>query len=66
MTQEDILEAYYYVSSHLLRINLQSRYGKWFFLNPAFYKDKRIFNWKGIDDALYRMGMAIKMLRGFM
>jgi radical SAM superfamily enzyme YgiQ (UPF0313 family) len=65
MTQEDILEAYYYVSSHLMRSNLQSRYGKWFFLNPIFYRDKRIFKYKGIDDALHRMIVAIKMLRKF-
>ncbi|MCL5958573.1 MAG: B12-binding domain-containing radical SAM protein [Chloroflexi bacterium] len=63
MSPEDILEAYYYVISRLFRINLQSRYGERFLLNPNFYRDKRIFSYKGVDDAFHRLDLAVRMLR---
>ena len=49
----------------MMRNTLQSRYGKWVFLNPAFYRDKRICTYKGPDDVVHRMGVALRMLKGF-
>jgi len=39
MDQKEILKAYYYLHSFFVKKKFQARYGKYFLLNPAFFKE---------------------------
>ncbi len=40
LSQEEILEGYYYINRKFLNLKLKTRYGNLFFLNPSFYKNE--------------------------
>ena len=62
MTILEILNAYYYISSKFVKKKLQTKYGRWFLLNPYFYFD-RVFKIKNKKDFFSKLKIIFKLLK---
>ena len=59
LTEDEILELFYYIHSFFARRKFQRRFGKYFFLNPDFYRE-----WLFKRDGLKRRFlMAFKLIK---
>ncbi len=63
MSAADILKAYYFVNSRFLKQKYQARYGRWFWLNPLFYRHTVLDN---IGDLSRLTGVAWKLARSLL
>ena len=54
MNEDQILQAFFYVHSKLVKKKFETRYGKCFYLNPHFYSDK-LFNIRDSRDFFYKL-----------
>jgi radical SAM superfamily enzyme YgiQ (UPF0313 family) len=63
MTRDDILKAYYFANVRFARRKYQVEYGKTFWLNPIFYRQK-VFGGKGLADTLRLAAVSWNLLRG--
>jgi len=62
MGQDEILEAYFYAYSRMVKNKFRAKYGKRFFLNPHFFSDK-IFSFGNLNELLHRIRMLWKLIR---
>ena len=63
MSQQDLLDAYYYVNAEFAKKKLRSKYGKHYYINPTFYQkevNKRVRE-QGVTEFLR---LSYKMIKG--
>lgn len=59
LTEEEILDSFYYIHSFFARRKFQRRFGRWFILNPRFYREW-VFEPEGMSR---RLKMAARLLK---
>ncbi len=65
MTREEILKAYYFVNARFARSKYQVEYGKTFYLNPMFYRQK-VFSGRGLSEIPRLVKVAMNLVRGLL
>lgn len=63
MNQEEILKAWYWLHAQLMRKKFQTRFGKFFFLNPRFYQDAP-FKVRSFKEFIYKLKMGARLIAG--
>jgi radical SAM superfamily enzyme YgiQ (UPF0313 family) len=65
MNQQEILDAYYYVNAAFAKRKLQTKYGKYYYFNPNFFRQEV---YKRIQDRGIRefWQLSLKVLRGIL
>ncbi len=61
MSSEEIVRAYYYVNSKIMTLKFRTKYGKKYYFNPYFYKD-RIFHIKNIQEMKHKLSIAFRLI----
>jgi anaerobic magnesium-protoporphyrin IX monomethyl ester cyclase len=62
MSQNDILESYYFINSNFFKRKYITKYGKYFVLNPLFYRDN-IFKFHNIREVFIKLSSFLKMMK---
>ncbi len=65
MGADEILKAYYFVNSRFLRQKYQARYGRWFWLNPLFYRHT-VLSAHSVSDLSRMAGVAWRLARSLL
>lgn len=63
MGREEILEAWYWLSAQLMKKKFQTRFGKFFFLNPRFYQDAP-FKVRSFKELAHKIKMGAQLIHG--
>ncbi|MCF7917111.1 MAG: B12-binding domain-containing radical SAM protein [Candidatus Omnitrophica bacterium] len=61
MDSPEILRAFFYLHSEFVKKKFFTRYGKFFFFNPYFYKEV-IFSVRNLKELFYKIKLAIRVL----
>lgn len=61
MSADEILQAYYYLTSVFIWDKFRSRYGKYFFFNPSFLREY-VFSSRQFGGTLKKLGKAFRIL----
>jgi len=63
MNQKEILKAWYWLHAQLMRKKFQTRFGRFFFLNPRFYQDAP-FKVRSFKELVHKMKMGVQLIHG--
>jgi len=63
MSSDDIMKAYYWLNSRLIRRKLATKYGRFFWLNPHMFRDK-VFEIRRPRDLAHKLRMTARYIAG--